>query len=161
MGINTPPDLVKIIDALKAENRRLYQLIGSQVAFEGRFDDNATHSIAANTNFPFTTLDDPSGGWDATNHQWNCPVTGRYLVSGALKTQTTAVVTVFEVFVNNVQKLRGGNTSAALSASTVGGRILQLSSGDFVSAQAGVTFISQNDGVGVSNTHLTIVRVTS
>jgi hypothetical protein len=133
------------------------------VAFEGRFDDNASHTITSNSNIAWNTLDDPWGGWNATNKNWVVPALceGRYHVSGQLKYNTATNMTI-KILVNGAAVRFGGTAaSVAAQAGIIGGTLLRLAVGDTVSMQALVGSTTANEGAGIANSWLSLHRIGS
>lgn len=157
MPINYTPTADQIIANLSEQINYLKGQLNNRFVFEGRFDDNAGHALTGGANIPFNTLDDPVGGWDATNHWWVLPFTGRYKVSTAVKADASGMTSDIFVCLNGNQIFTCPDAATGgFHGTGIFNRLLKGKQGDNVSVRPFSSFTTLNDGLGVSNTYLTI-----
>lgn len=118
-----------------------------QVRFFGSIVSTAG-SIASATNIDFTghISEDTVAGWNSTNKNWVCPVTGTYDYSAQLKCNSTSAQPVAQLFFNGALYHSAFlGPSQAFAGSAIAGYI-RCTAGTTLSLRTSAAFLTQNDG---------------
>lgn len=115
----------------------------------------AAASVPTGSAIALTAVDDNSGSWNATTHQWVVPMAGAYIVAGQLRV-VSAVSVIAQIFLNSVALSSGLSGTAVSGGGSITTIVKRFTVGQTIDLRTTATYTSTNAG---NDTTLSIIRV--